>query len=458
MKLRQIIALLGVEGPAPPSDELAFHTHASALTARNTKLAALFMVVANLVWWPADGLVFRHLPGLSARFGAAHLIAPVGPALAYLLLRYSSLARRPLVVAFPLAALQSALLGYFLGLLGDLDTPWFHFSYVVILCSSVVVVPLVMRVALTPVFAAFLLLGFAFSHRFHLAGPLLLPTLSFLLFATLLGVLSGHINYLLVQQSYFAARAEWKASFKVKDLNDTLEQRVRAQTRELRRLASHLETAREDERTRISRELHDELGQELTALRYALTFTRQRYERDPSTIRGNLGELDSLLARTSATTRHIVAGLRPRVLDELGLEASLEWLVRQTQERAGIDCHFTAASSPPDLDESVSVAAFRILQESLTNVIRHARASQVDVVLSLREGELHLAVRDDGVGVPITGGDAAPPPGNAGMGIIGMRERAEALGGRLRLESTPNGTALHVTLPTSPRTATERAT
>src|SRR5262249_32306697 len=156
-----------------------------------------------------------------------------------------------------------------------------------------------------------LLAGFAAARPLSASDPMLPATLSFLVFVTILAAVAGHLLYVLLRQSFFNARAHTRTSHALKDFNATLEERVREQTRELRMLASHIESAREDERTRISRELHDELGQELAALRYAVTFMKQRYERDPATVRGNLGELESLVQRTTTTTRQIVSQLRP---------------------------------------------------------------------------------------------------------------------------------------------------
>jgi signal transduction histidine kinase len=235
-----------------------------------------------------------------------------------------------------------------------------------------------------------------------------------------------------------------------------LEERVRAQIRELRLLAAHLERAREEERSRIARELHDELGQELTAMRYTLGFLKQRFERDPGSIRGNIDELESLLARTATTTRHLLSELRPRALDELGLDAGVAWLLEQTREKTGLRCELAASGSMQGLDADVATAAYRILQESLTNVARHAGASRVDVELTLRDEELELVVRDDGIGVEGAKGAAAGAGERRGMGLVGMRERADALGGELRIESRHGeGTTIRVRLPAPRRRAAE---
>src|SRR5262249_4013163 len=156
-------------------------------------------------------------------------------------------------------------------------------------------------------------------------------------------------------------------------------------------------------------------------LRYCLTFLRKRFEKDPASIRGNLDELESLLGRTAGTTRQILSDLRPRILDDLGLDAGVEWLLKRTEERAGLACRLVTSCRKLDVDVDVSIAAFRILQESLTNVVKHAQATHVDVEVSVEGGELCMSIRDDGIGLPEGRSSRVPPsPGKGGMGLIGM--------------------------------------
>jgi signal transduction histidine kinase len=221
--------------------------------------------------------------------------------------------------------------------------------------------------------------------------------------------------------------------------NERLEQRVAERTGRLRDLALHLEQNREDERRRIARDLHDEMGQLLTALHMELDLARA-VPHEPS--------LDAIFDRTSAVldqafeaTRALVGELRPRILDDLGLGAAAEWYLERVARRAGPRCEFTI--DPPDLVASpaASTAAFRILQEALTNVQRHSGAGATTVRLAYTDGEIELAVTDDGRGF-----DTASV--RAGYGLLGMRERAEALGGALEIESaTGRGTRLLLRLP-----------
>ncbi len=210
------------------------------------------------------------------------------------------------------------------------------------------VVTLRLRALYGLAYAGSLAVGFAVARPGLPRPPMLIPTVTFLLLVTAAAVAAGHVIFRLVRQGLLSARARDRSALELLDLNKTLARRVRHQTRDLSKLAAHLESAREDERSRIARELHDELGQELTALRYTLTFLRQRFERDPASVRVNLDELELLLARTATTTRQIVSDLRPRILDELGLDAGVEWLLKRAEERAGLSCRLLTSARKLD--------------------------------------------------------------------------------------------------------------
>lgn len=198
--------------------------------------------------------------------------------------------------------------------------------------------------------------------------------------------------------------------------------------RAIRALAARLQEVREEEKTRIARDLHDELGQLLTGLKMDLRWVERR-----------LGDLESsgpvnaildqvvaaseLAGQTVATVQRIAADLRPSALDRLGLGAALRHEARQFQERSGIPCQVILAEGLPDLRSEAATALYRIGQEALTNVARHARASRVVVSLGADAEAVTLRVEDDGVGID----DAAAGP--ASLGLLGMRERALILGG-----------------------------
>lgn len=212
----------------------------------------------------------------------------------------------------------------------------------------------------------------------------------------------------------------------------------------LRRLSTSVVEAREEERRRIARELHDELGQRLTALKMELAAlaggTPQGQEHERIDIM--LGMVDETLA----AVRRISADLRPMMLDDLGLDAAIEWLARDAARRLGIEVSVRVGEHETALDDRIATAAFRMVQEALTNVARHARASDVHVELRQLGGELALTVQDNGVGFPA---DALHREGS--FGLLGMRERAAMLGGRVEIDNPAGGGArLAVRLPLRP--------
>ena len=203
---------------------------------------------------------------------------------------------------------------------------------------------------------------------------------------------------------------------------------------QLRELGAVMHEVREAEQTRIARELHDELGQALTALKMDVELLESLAPPDRADLLERTGAMRGLLDSTVQTTRRISADLRPLVLDDLGLAAAAEWLVDQLRQRARVDCDLAIDSSLADLAEPYASAIFRVMQESLTNVAKHARASRVELRLAREGGSAVLTVHDDGVGMGQT--DQAKP---RSFGLRGIRERILVLGGEVRIVSQPGG-------------------
>lgn len=200
----------------------------------------------------------------------------------------------------------------------------------------------------------------------------------------------------------------------------------------LRKLSQRLVEVREEERRRIARELHDELGQRLTALKMELASLAPKSRRTP--LRERIAGMLEMLDDTVASLRRISADLRPLMLDDLGLDAAIEWLARDAARRMGIEVTVRLDDSVPALDERMSIALYRMVQEALTNIARHARASDVHIELSQQSGELVLSVCDNGVGFPER---AEAKEGS--FGLLGIRERALALGGTMEVDNPPAG-------------------
>ena len=211
---------------------------------------------------------------------------------------------------------------------------------------------------------------------------------------------------------------------------------------QLRRLSGSIMTNQEKERSAIARELHDELGQVLTALRMDAVWILDRLkDRDPEGAERALS-MCRLIDKNIEDVRSIALRLRPGVLDDLGLVDALEWYTTDFERRTGTPCTFRHGRIPA-LRDTIATAAYRIAQEALTNVGRHAGAHSVHVTLGLENGRLNLTVTDDGNGL-----DLSELPQSEGLGVAGMRERAALVGGTLELTSEPNkGTAVHLSVP-----------
>jgi PAS domain S-box-containing protein len=223
----------------------------------------------------------------------------------------------------------------------------------------------------------------------------------------------------------------------------TSEERHRSLADELRRLTQHLQSVREEERGRIAHELHDELGQALTALNLDLYWLRGRLAAHDTVLHARVDSMLVLVRRTIDALRRICADLHPALLNDLGLTAALEWEARAFETRTGIRCAVHLSAAAPALPPALATAVFRICQESLTNITRHARARRVELTLATTRDELLLRVSDDGVGIAPEHNAAA-----GSLGIAGMRERALHWGGTLTIQGAPDaGTTVELRLP-----------
>lgn len=212
---------------------------------------------------------------------------------------------------------------------------------------------------------------------------------------------------------------------------------------ELRRLAASLITAREEERARMAREIHDECGQMLTGLKMDTAWLARHLPSTDATFREKTAAMSQLVDGAVQTVRQIATQLRPGILDDLGLAAAIEWQAEQFAARTGIACDARAAVSESHLRPNVAITVFRILQESLTNVARHAGAHRVTVVLAEDGRDLVLEVRDDGRGIAES--DTRTP---LSIGLIGMRERALLVGGALAVTGAAGqGTTVQLRIP-----------
>jgi signal transduction histidine kinase len=220
------------------------------------------------------------------------------------------------------------------------------------------------------------------------------------------------------------------------------EQRLRSSEENLRALAAHLQSVREEERIHIAREIHDELGQALTGLKFDIgKLAKSACREDPETSEKIAG-LSQNIDRIINSVRRIASGLRPEVLDEIGLSAAIEWQAREFQRRTGVRCTVEIEPGFADPDKERSTALFRIFQELLTNVARHANATRVNARLADDHG-LSLVVEDNGRGVR-----SEELEGNKSLGFLGLRERVLAFGGSIDVRGEEGkGTKVSVLIP-----------
>jgi PAS domain S-box-containing protein len=208
---------------------------------------------------------------------------------------------------------------------------------------------------------------------------------------------------------------------------------------QLRKLTAHIQSAREEEKTRIAREIHDDLGGTLTALKMdAYWLAGQLVEREQTEpLRERVESMTQLIDNAVGVTRRVISDLHPTILDDLGLVAALEWQCGQFKKRTGIQCEVICADDSDDegkLDKAQAINLFRIFQEALTNVSQHSGASRVDVEFQQGDEEIILSVSDNGCGLP-----EGHVIAQTSYGLRGMRERVEQLEGQIKFDSPPGG-------------------
>lgn len=211
----------------------------------------------------------------------------------------------------------------------------------------------------------------------------------------------------------------------------------------LHTLSRQVLDAQESERRRLARELHDEIGQALTAIKFNL----HAAQRQPDTLKTRLDDSLGIVDYTLQQVRNLSFDLRPAMLDELGLVAAVNWYMGRQAERGEFTAHIKADALPPDLCPTIATTCFRVVQEAVTNVIRHAGATEVWVDLREAATTMSLSLRDNGRGFDIPAAQKRAALG-ASMGLPGMQERVRLVGGQMLIESTPGqGTAIHIDLP-----------
>jgi PAS domain S-box-containing protein len=216
------------------------------------------------------------------------------------------------------------------------------------------------------------------------------------------------------------------------------------QREQLRALAERLQSVREEDRKKVARDLHDQIGQILTSIKMDLTWVTRHLPKSEVEVLARLTESIQLINDGVKAVRTICSGLRPGVLDDLGLAAAIEWQVSEFTSRNGVPCEVSVPPVDLHLDGDRATATFRIFQECLTNVIRHAQAKSVRVALCQEDGDILLVVEDDGIGFS----ESSLSNSLGSLGLLGMKERAQFCGGDVHVSSSPgNGTTVTIRVP-----------
>ncbi len=254
----------------------------------------------------------------------------------------------------------------------------------------------------------------------------------------------------LIGRGDFGRTVTFKSDDEIKRLADTFNFMARTlmdKMRLERKYLSQIIEAQENERRRISRELHDEIGQALTAIKFNLEMIDKELPQTFPVVRGRLGDAKSLSNQTITAMRRLSMDLRPAMLDELGLVPTLRWYVQNLSKRLGINSQFQAIGLEEKLPPQIETALYRIVQEALNNISKHAEANQVEISLEQRNSTIYASIMDNGKGFDW---DKVlhPESPERGSGIIGMQERISLLGGKIDIQSRPGfGTRISIEVP-----------
>lgn len=419
-------------------DEAALKEHLRAVILRNSLVSGPSLTLATIVTWPTDHWLLS--PERAALLGRLRLGELVVFGATSALLLVPSIAKRPMVVVTPAMFAGMCIVNWYSAKMGDLDSPWFALNYLAVVATVVVPTARWPRVALLAFGALAIAASYLWTRPSALLNPLLGSTALIFLFALLCSYTVGGLVYSLYERGFRSER-------QLAQLNLSLASKVRDQTSDLQRLAADLDTARERERLVLAHTVHDELGQELAALRFAVGLARDRYEKNPANIGANLDALSSLVADIGTSTQQLVAELRPKILEDQGLHAALEWFAKRSRERFALDVVLEADGAISDIAPSSALIAFRCVQEAMTNAVRHGEARAVSIRARCDEDWFELEFVDDGRGFDV---EHAPRTSMSlgGTGLISLRERALGAGGEFVVRSSLGaGTRLSLRLP-----------
>lgn len=426
-----------------PGDLEAFRRHNIAGGVPRIRRLVMVLLLLNGLAWTTDDVLLAVIPGVEpALWQGRALMTAFG--LAVIGFSWLPITRRAAgAVALGWIGTFGLCAGvaWTVGRIGGPSTSWYHSTYVFLFSVLLAWASPLHRIVHLVALVAVILAVYFGPHPQHLADPLAASAISHLLFvAAMVLIIALRLDASRLRL-YFFKRAAARQS-------ERLAWQVEQQTARIQGLLDHVERAREDERREIAAELHDEMGQVLTGMRLSLRVARTRARADGNPLTGAIEQLGEMMQHLGWAVRNLLVRLRPRVLDDLGFVAAAEWLARRTDELPGVRCSFAADPALPELHGDAATAGFRVLQEALTNAVRHGRPAQIAVRLAGVGPRVRLSVEDDGVGFDPSS------VGATGMGLLGMRERARARGGRFEIHSAPGaGTRVVLVLPARPSDA-----
>ena len=426
--------------PVPPQsaqDEATFDDYAATLARQLGLMACAVMVFFTLAWWPLDLVVIpraEHVPVFAALRWRALFVVLTG-VLVFGVAKPAGDAA--LLAATVTYAAFSGAIGYSLGAAGPEGLQWFANAAIAIIPVAFIPLRLRARVVASSLVSGTLVGGYVLSNADTLSTPGFASQVSFQVFAVLLSIAVGELWLRVTRHAFFQQLATQRANAELAAMTDSLSDLVRERTSELQALAQHLSSVQESTLRRIARDLHDDLGQSMTAMRYALSRLSARAQRNSGEpVDLLLADLAALLDGSTQSLRTVVASLSPRILEDHGLEAAAEWLCERVTENTGVPCvlesRAAAGHSFESLAPQVALTMFRALQETTNNALKHSGATSIHVALALTSDDVTLAVTDDGRGY-----DAQAD--TLGFGIKGLRERVHELNGELRLDAEPGG-------------------
>jgi len=398
----------------------------------------LVIASAALLWWPIDHFVYSDDPHIRDAFAGFRIkIASIDVCLALLAPRIAFAHRHAHAGAALSAIVNLLLAGHLLAEAGLGDPLWLYYSFMCPFFSVLLVMPLRARILTASMFTAAIFGAWLMHPLARWDTPGVSAGLSFLCFCTVVGIFIGHLFYVQVERSFHLGRRVEEQRQALAAVAGQLEVRVVTQTEVIRDLGVRAQKVRAEQRLEIARELHDSLGQELASMRLLVDLGLRLH--DDQEVTGSFSRLGDQIQRIQGSLRQVLLSLRPQILEDSSLLESLTLLVDECGRRSGLECVFHPANVPEVVNPATSLAIFRITQEALTNAIRHARASRVDVRLKGRGELLILDVIDDGRGM--TQADIG-----RGFGTRGILERVRALGGEASWIAD-GGAHLTVTLP-----------